>query len=620
MGKMVLMLVLAASFGSSLLLSSSRRAAFDAARATVNVQADVLARELAASAGRLVVGRAVLNGSFRSAAPFTNLDFDGGEITLDAYNASSTSLAFTVTARHTGATHRLQSNYAWAENDFPGPLWLDAPYANVDIDPSSKILGGADNRPTYFDSTKFQELRLADLVSFPDMQSQLTSGLEDAGSQLAVPPAMSTILQQHYTPALETIYYDATDALGKGTVGRGDITVRGPNTGRNPFVLPTDAQVGSAAEPAIVRVVGGLTIPAGKRLEGNGMLLVEGPLTVAADTVSGDHGALDWDGIVLVRTDLDYLPVDLSGDVDVLGAVLVDQLGAPPGGHLDVTVVRDHSGAWDEAYGTDLVTYGNRPWHRHTHKFDEETGGKVVYFYVNGGPGLHDRGSGKHRTRFYDTIDYIDDQNGKVVLEFGNIQSAHGLARLYLDIQGEDIHDGSIQQGLPEALNDGTPYRTKAFNPDDLRTFALEIRSLRLLKQAFDEIDCPAYFTTTQCNERPQGISSYFDRDGSLTVRVLHEPSDGGPAIPVYESMMYWHMRQDEAGEDNAEEEEWRRRIRDGEVFGAQITSGAPAQILFSLDAIEPIARRLSYFTPQLIHRGSWSEHWSAGDSDAPTL
>lgn len=596
MGKAALALVLAAAVGGSLLLTASGTVALESAQNTRGVQADVLARELAASAHRLVVGESLTPDGFNTVQPFGSLDFDGGHVDLTRFDASSDSLAFELTAFHSGAAHRVGSIYTWAENDFPGPLWVDAPYLSSSIDPNALISGGADSRSSLLDRRKFFDLRLESLLSFDRMRDSLNLQLLNAsgpGGHLIVPADFDGLLRDYHAPTLDALYFDALDAIdGQDYVAASALTMTGT------------LEVGSPAHPRIVHVQGPLTLTSGAVLEGNGLLLVEGALDVQAGA------EIDWDGLILVRTEDDYLPVRLDGDLTVDGAILIDQQGAPPGGHMDLTIMRDHSGTWAAAKGVETQTSPIRPWHRHTHKFDIKTGGRTVYFLEGGNPGRHDTGS-YHRTRFYSTLDFLGDT--PIVLELANADM-HGMARFELGLDGEALQSGAVRYGFGDFAGDG-PFRTQPFAASDLETLIVRIRSLRLLSYKPNNQNCGAHLLSIECDDRPQGVGGHFDRDGALTVRVRRAADD----VLLYEASMYWHWKQSEAAADAEEEEAWRRRIENGEAFGTRLTMSDGLRLTFDLAAIQPIGRRLGFLGAELAHRGTWTGHWSPGDAGMPT-
>ena len=600
MGKLTLLFVMAASLGGSMLLATRHTTAVDAARSTSGVQADVLARELATSAHRLVVGAAVGESGFHTTAPFSTMNFDGGVIRLDEYDATADSLAFTLTAFHSGAAHRIRSTYSWTESDFPGPLWLEVPYVSAALDPDAYVSGGPQHRPTYLDRSRFFDLRLESLLSFGRMTDSLSTQLvatDGPGAALNIPEDMDAVIRAAHAPTLEALYFDAQDAINAQ-----DRVYTAPVT------LTDELALGTAAAPRILYFQQGLTLAAGGRLSGSGLVLVEGALEI------DPGGELDWDGLVLVHTEDDYIPVQLDGTVDLRGALLIDQVGAPPGGHMDLTVVRDHSAAWAEPKGVETQTSPVRPWHRHTHKYDQATGGRTAYFYENGAPGRYDQ-SGYHRTRFYSTLDFLGDE--EMVLEFAN-PDMHGMSRyvLTLDDDGDDIVQvGTVKNGFG-ALADGSPFRTRPFPASALRTFTVEVRSLRLLSYKPNNENCGPQLTATECGDRPQGVGGHYDRDGALATRI-RRASDNAL---LYEAALYWHWKESEAAEDAAEEEAWRAHIEAGEAFGTRLTMGDDVRLTFDLDAIRPIGERLGFLGTELVHQGTWNEHWSPHEAGMPLI
>jgi hypothetical protein len=312
----------------------------------------------------------------------------------------------------------------------------------------------------------------------------------------------------------------------------------------------------------------------------------------------------------MVRTESDFLPVRLDGEVDLAGALLVDQQGVPPGGHMDLTVMRDHSGAWTAARGVETQTDPIRPWHRHTHKFDLATGGRTVYFFENGLAGRHDL-AGYHRTRFYSTLAYMG--NDEVVLELANTDM-HGMSRLQMRLDDGDLESSAVRHGFPAAYASADPLRTRPFPASELRDLVMEIRSLRMLSYKPNNSNCGPHLTLTECGDRPQGVGGHYDRDGALTLRVRRASNDA----LLYEASAYWHWKEEEADGDAGEEAAWRLLIESGSAFGTRMEMGPEVQIEFDRLAMRPIGRRLGFLGVELRHRGTWTTHWSPGDPAMP--
>ncbi len=595
MGKGVLLIVLATALGGSLLLVSTRMADVGAAREVAGVEADVLARELAASGRRLLLGEALSENGFQSTAPFTSRSFDGGELVVDHYSAAGDSLVFQLTAFHSGAAHRIRSAYTWEEGDFPGPVLIAAPYVSTELSPDATLSGGALARPAYFDRRRFYEMRLESLLDFgrmSDAASAQFSATGGPGADLSVVPNIDDVSAAHVSPTLDELYYDALDAIDDDDVVYDDLS------------LDRELSVGTAGDPRILHVTGRLALNAGARLEGNGLILVEGALEMEAGA------ELEWDGLILVRSESDFLPVRLDGDVVLRGALLVDQQGVPPGGHMDLTVMRDHSGAWVYAQGVETETIPARPWHRHTHKFDLATGGRTVYFFENGLPGRNDL-AGYHRTRFNSTLAFLGHQD--VVLELANTDM-HGMSRLHMRLDDEESASSAVRNGFPEDYASADPLRTRPFRASDLEDLVLEIRSLRMLSYKPNNSNCGPHLTPVECSDRPQGVGGHRDRDGALTLRIRRASDDA----LMYEAAAYWHWKEEERDVDATEEDAWRRLIESGLSFGTRLEMGPSVDITFDRVAMRPIGQRLGFLGVELRHRGTWTTHWSPGDAGAP--
>ncbi|MEO0741525.1 MAG: hypothetical protein AAF089_08030 [Bacteroidota bacterium] len=575
MGKLTLLIALATVLGSTLVVYTARTSAFAAASDRAEAQADMIARQAAQAGHNLVLGAMLDDYGFKGALDFQQQAFQGGAFEVDYKpTTDGQSLTFEVTGVFDGATHRVTSRYNWIPADFPGPIWIDAPYVTADLT-GSTITGGPGQNNVYYAFDRFEKLRLSPLVSFQDMRDAFATELDavrSSGASLRLEDTMDAIVEYTGALSLETLYMTAL-----GAIERGDVVLDTSSP-----VVTGSATYGSAAEPAIVYKENSMELTG--TIRGYGLLIVDGTLEVT--------GTLDWDGLVLVRSFEDFLPVRFPGRVTIDGALLIDQYAAPPGGHIDLTVFRDPSGLWTDPHG-DLsqspwqvhwARFGQYPWHQHTHKFNESVAEENTIYFAEQGTDRHET-----QTAFRATLNSLGAE--EVYLEVANADNASGLAEYTLNVQGEPTSTGQIKVGF-----DGT-VRSPTFRANRLDDFILDVRSMRMLRELVDE--------EGDCDEWPKCVGNQRDRAGALSVRLRRASNDG----MVYEAAIYWHQRGAERQSDAQEERRWRRRINNGQDFGARLEMGANDAIHFDMGPIIQLGRRLGFASPGVQHLGTNVQH-----------
>ncbi|HEX8386117.1 MAG TPA: hypothetical protein VF576_08035 [Rubricoccaceae bacterium] len=606
MGRLLLLLIAGAAVGSIALTAG--RPDLDAAYSERETQSAALAREVADAAHAAAVGDMVdpATRRFRTALSLpTALRFGSDRARIDDYHLEDggRTAVLTVTGYAGGVAHRVTSRYGLGLSDFPGPLWVDAPVATALVDPGAAIEGTAadgTDRPVYFDATRFTAYRLGSAISLRDMERSLGREVRRAGSALSVRNGMAPVLATTGTPTLAELY-DA--AVFRAFDARRDVALAGGHTvrGTEAYGRFDDA---AAPDPRIVRVTGPLTVPAGATLTGNGMLVVEGDLTVA--------GTLRWDGLVLVTTPAQRVAVRLPGTVEVRGSLLVDQEAPPPGGHTDLTVLRDLSGTWPTPAGT----AGDYPWAlRHTHRIEASIPDRTFHFAESA--------SDRHEpaTRFEETLARV---GGPVFLRLVNTEN-HGASRLRLRLGGADLA-GSAASGFPAGLaRPGDAHATRDFAPADLTDLTVEVRSLRMLAHLSDrepsavERWMAEWMPGGRCSNRPACVGQLRGRDEALTLQVVRA---GGPGAAddrvVYEAALYWHTKDPghpEFAQEQAADARWRADVAAGTGYGARLELGPDAALRFSLPRMAPIAARLGLAGDAVTHVGTVSRHWVVGES-----
>lgn len=587
MGKLTLLFVMVAVLGGSLLTFRAKLNSNETEFERRDVQGDLLARDAATSGHGLVLNAMLDIEGFRNVLGFSENDVIDGRFTVDNYVVATDrqTVDFTVTGHAGGSTHSVRSTYEWDPLDFPGPVWLDVPYATADIDPEAEIGGGPEALPTHFDDRRYHELQLHSLLPWNTMENNLAAEFGAAGGaggtfQDSDMLASGYLADLNVADASE-LYYAAVGAMGMG-----DVTVAGPHT-----YSAADQNFGPS--PIIVRITGGLTID-DVRVSGTGVLIVEGPVTM-----TGTSPELTWDGIVLIHSTDNYLPIEMGGTarVNITGSLVVDHLAVPPGGHLDLTTMRGTiTGSWPNAGGLDSPIWDPYyPWYQHKHRFDHEVAEERTVYFA-------ERGSDRHEawTKFREILNELG--STPVYLEFIN-ESNHGYATYTLDIDGQpQVYSGTVNNGFGLFSRSGDVHRTQNFNAGDLDTFIVDVLSLRMLKKRWDG--------SGGCEIWPICIGENWNRQGALTVR-LRKASN---SRRLYESSIYWHMRADEVEEHQADEQALRDLIESGAHFGTNLNFGPNVTINYDLDEIAELREVLGFDGDEIINTGTWTEHTTARD------
>ncbi len=317
MGRFLLLVVAAAVIGS--LALTAGRPELDAAGQDREAAGAALARSAAGAATAAVAGDMVDPATRRFRAALTlpaELRFGTDRARIDGYrleDGGRTAVA-TVTGFAAGVAHQVTSRYRLGLSDFPGPLWIDAPVATATVTGAAISGAGPDGapRPVYFDASRFAAYRLGTAVPLATVTGALGAQVVRAGTVLSVQSPMDAVrAAAGGTPTLAEL-----DGAALSAFGPGDVLLAGPTTFTGTRAY---GRFGDDAnpDPRIVRVTGSLSIPAGPTVTGNGMLIVQGGLSVA--------GTLRWDGLVLVTTPAQQVAVDLPGTVEIRGSLLVDQ-------------------------------------------------------------------------------------------------------------------------------------------------------------------------------------------------------------------------------------------------------------------------------------------------------
>lgn len=582
MGKLTLFLVLAAVGAGTLLTMSARRAASDTARSHAETQQDALARQIAES-GRNVVLASIMGPDRLRDPGITRQQYGGGTYEV-TYEPTDNARQATITVRGTygGATHTIRGTYAFDPMDYPGPIWLDVPYATAFVSPGASVSGGADQLASHFDRRQFDELNIGMILPLGAAQAALQTALGTAGSTLQT-STMAGLLDDLNVSNAEELYHVAMSAMGPH-----DVTYTGP------VRLLTTLSAGGADR--VTRVTGDLTIAPGAHLSGSGALVVEGALVAEAGS------RLTWDGLVIVRAPRQLLNISLLGDVRLTGGLVVAQQAFPPGGHIDLTINLTTASSGLTAAnpaGLRAGPWGRNnpyPFYQHKHRFDLDVPeGRTIYFAEHG------RDRHEHWTAMRAMLRHLGSE--QIYLELARPDN-HGHSTYMLDVAGMDTPlRGTVRQGFG-TFSGAHIHRTQTFRASDLRSFIVDVRSLRNLKQAFDGNGCAIW---------PICVGDAIDRRGSFSVRIVRAST----GAVMYEASPYWHLREDEAAEHAAAEAAWRASLTSGGTLGTTLRLGSQARIHYAAGPIVALAEKLGFNGNQLILLDASSTHVSAAQASA---
>ncbi len=609
MGRLTLMIVAAAVLGGATLKLGMNLIAGDTASGRSEAQADVLARQIAETGQSLVLASMVGEEGFVDPGvtgcpdPGTaGCTYDGGTFTVASVrSADNREVTVTVKGRFGGAAHTVVSTYSFDPMEYPGPIWLDVPYATAAVANGARVSGTASDHPSRYDSRKFDDIGLASIgLNRGTMASAIAGQLSIAQGALNVPtPASWEARPGQSGPLLEDLSKrnDVVDAEGLyqsavAAMAAGDVTFATAKT-------VTGTQTWGARD-GVTRVRGALTVNG--TLRGSGILIVEGPFVVPANRT------FTWDGIVIVRDDRQLLPVQLLGNADITGGLIVAQNALPPGGHMDVTVMNGPTGM-SAAPGTrpspnwPLASPVDYPWWEHTHRFDLEPvrapRGGHIEFARNG------RGSQEAETQFWATLQALGSE--RVRVEFKHPES-HGFARYEIGLASErDPIKGSVRSGFGAFASPTNAFASRSFAANDLRTLTLDVQSLRALRRLFDgEGSCTG-------GSWPFCVGRDWNRSSALSLRLIRESGNK----TVYDAAVYWHMAKEERDAHLAEEAAWMASIRGGTSFGTRFEMGPQASVTYSLATITRLAEKVGFDGNEVTLLASSSEHTSAAEMRA---
>jgi len=584
MGKLSVLLVGGAVLASLTLTRATRDIAGETSRAQSERQSNEFARQIAETGQRLVLTQ-VMGPEGLRLPDFSTQEYGGGSFDVAvALSPDRQTARITVTGRYGISSHRLVGEYALDPISYPGPIWLDVPYATSQIvSGRPEIRGGATRLPVRMDRRRHDDLRLEDILPMTRLTAGLSADVVTAGSSFSVPTQTEwgSLLEDLNVESAEDLYQTAVEAMTAS-----DRTLAGP--------LTLTSRIEARGPTTITRVPGALTVTSSGRLEGEGVLIVEGGLIVQSG------GRLRWRGLVIVRTHEESLPVHLLGDVRVEGGLVVVQDAHPPIGHMDVTTFLDHSGMRNpegNRYGPWWLFYREMyPFFNHVHHWESNVSTTREVRFA-------EPPASRHETRLFLGYALRPAGSTPVYLEFGNPEY-HGHTRYNLHVAslGTPV-TGMIQQGFPEGLRDASSrHRSVVFPANQLQTLTMTVQSLPTLKRRFDD--------EGGCREWPRCVGADWDRSGALSVRVVRASDQRR----LYETALYWHLRTDEMADYEAALAAWRATVASGVGFGTHLRYGSDTRVHLDLGPILTLSDRLGFDRNSLRMLQATASHTTASD------
>ena len=562
-------------------------------------QADLVARDLAMEGRKAVLAYWVTEGGELYSWPGDPVYRDGGRIVVDnsTFWQTGNVLDFTVQADFDSTVHQVRSQFMWqnfAVNPFQLKTWR--------VNPSISSLAILD-----FDSLAIDDQNVQDLddilvddlgiisslsevdISWTDIVSELTAATSGHGVSISE----ITQAQRDFYVTQEGIYYP--DQINQVVT---EFALANPSLLQNVSDFSSlGADFGISDGLQMLTVEGDLTI--GSDFTGKGILVVEGDLVVPGGI------RFDWDGIVLVKPPSSNMNpvIDFSGNVNIEGMFV--SLQEPfNAGHMDLSIMRDMTGAWGLPNGTDIQDHDVL---KHTHDYTSHQGNYVVFHSDRSGVPDHE-----NYTKFDDTLGKIN-LSDSVFIEIYN-HSNHGLGLIQLDFTGGDPIFQSVPAGFDTTLHAlGNKYRTITFDPGDLEHFDITVTRLSSLKKMWDDGNP---YPGCVYSSGPHCVWHTSNRMEALTVRLYS--TDGVTNTRIYEASLYWHKRTDEEEEFNNDMADLVNALQDPNN-GLDLTVGDNTSIRSDLGAILNLGP-FSGISFGATHLGTWHRQWAPGEEGNPLM
>ncbi len=622
MGNSALIVVLASVFSGILIFLNIQRINTEANIVQTHLQDEVLARELAHNGHNLMLSRLYGQGGLQNAyGPFT-ISYEGGTITVGNYakNDASGLVSFAVLGEYGEAQYMIQSEYGYGV-DFPLLGAIESPNFNLVMDEEATINGGSRYGEPGFEAfnvgtSEFDRLEsqpgLAGLIDLGQVETDINDALYNAWEGLpgevtdvniqdldeAFSDALPDIDPNQDIPWIQELYYTSLDNMRLGPESNDALFPAPPEGVSEPAgsfgsanpesdLFGSNYAFGSLESTAIVRVDGDMVVHNGSTFTGAGLLIVEGDLTVMPGAT------LNWDGILYLRPEKPHSVTSLNGTVNLRGAMVAYQEALPPGSHMDVTTNRDLSGIWAAAKGTETSEPGipiAGPWFVHIHKWDQPwfsrpaiSPDREVILLENGSASPHEAS-----VRFSETLSDIANLGiDQIQLKFVN-PGQSGMGVFHMQLSDGTEYNNSIAAGF-NGKSVSAP-----FAPSDLRSFGMHFRSVRFLQLMRD----PDPEGSTY--DGAQRVARDHNRKGSFRVAVY----DYATGNLLMTTSVYQHIREDENEDYEAELEELRQDILDGN-FGLTVEMGQGASLWYDEVAASSALKRTNFST--FSHEGTFT-------------
>ena len=600
MGKAALIATLAVALSAVLYLNNTHEVERDTELKNTTHYNNQAVRELALNGRRLVIAAWMQSGGVSASAPFNTMSQDGGEISITNYNLAGNVLDFTVQANLNGAVHEVRSRYRWDSFGL-NPVQLRVPAMDVNLSPDAEL---------DIDNIALDDQSLLDLEDVLIDELELAESLEDLnlGHNQIITEIQNELVANGFSGTgvtfLDQSYRDAhDDQMGVFFTEQVQQSIN-TYVSQNPSAqlsLPNENPLGgvfdNSSGHSVLRIRGDLDLS--NNLVGEGILVVEGDINIPPGV------SFEWDGLILMQPPFDHLnpQLNLSGDVDINGSLIVIQEGMPNTGHLDFTVFVDNSGNWFNTTGS------SHPWWRHKHDFTAAFGNDVIHYSTL--PGVTDH---RWNSRFADLLSMYFSPSDSMFFEYFNSHK-HGRGIMSLKLAGNPMMSYPVAAGFdPLISNPGNTQRTQRFKAGDLEHLEIMVTRLSSLKRMWDKghegyPGCPSYD-----HLGPGCVAYTSNRYEALTLRAYR--IDSGVERRVYDAAMYWHRRQDEEQEFENEMNDLMNEINSSN-FGLDLTVGPNARIVEDPFVLSTMGA-FGGLGIGLAHLGTWHKHWAPDDPQNP--
>ena len=603
MGKGILIASVAVGFGVMLFMMQAQQIALETEDKNSSHQYDMVARETAMNARKLLLAHWVTSGGTAVSAPFQSADYEGGTMQVSDYSLAGGVLDFTVLGSFEGASHEIRSRYRWIDYAV-NPIQLGVNKLNLEIDPGANL----DVSNITLDDqglSDMEEVLITELGLAQDL-AELDLGMNDIESELT-----SELNRNGITDVtVNTIDQSMRDELDNQN---GLFFPEQVKQAVNGFMLSNPGSVntvsslaglagsfGSNAGEEVLRIDGNLDVISD--FSGEGILVVEGDFNVPAGI------NFEWEGLILVQPPSTSLnpQINLEGNVDITGSMVALQEGLPNTGHMDITSFRDYSGSWSSPYGVDKKQwyYGWFWCMYHRHDFTSVHGNSVVFSSSNYSERIHE-----WEHYFYQTLSNFSSSDS-MYLEIFN-SANHGRGILSFELSGQDRTTYPVAAGFdPSVVSSASAYKSKYFSPSDLEYLELHITRLSSLKKMWDPSPPEKYPGCSLSGGRsgPLCVGADHNRYSTLTLRLYNKTASGDRK--VFETSLYWHRRTDEEEEFEENMNELVEDLNDVD-YGMNITFGENVNFVEDASAISSL-NLFGGLPIGIQHIGTWHRHIEA--------